>query len=250
MGRFVATNALGVCSISTIAKRLESKDSIFAPYGRMSHRHEPTVQPHAGKRQRPREAADAEVMHGDRVNPLAAGRFEDGMPTPRTFVSTGRCRLACHERPWIEDASATAGAQTVSIGVYVRPDGIAAATQGTLCAAAGAGLEAHGGTGAVENPPTCQVRKDGPSRALSGLIARVPGRRLYAMNAHTLEQLADPSSACPYQYLLSQSRRREDPRPAAVLCLAKGRARKMPSPARGSRVPVDCDTQVNRFRAR
>ncbi len=68
---------------------------------------------------------------------------------------------------------------------------------------AGAGLETYGGTGIIENPPNDQVRKDGPSRALSSLIPRVPGRRLYAMNAHTPEQLADPSSAGTYQYLLS-----------------------------------------------
>ncbi len=62
----------------------------------MSHRHGPTVQPRAGKRQRPREAADAGVMHGDRVNPLAAGRFEDRMPTPRTF---GRMASPPQRRP-------------------------------------------------------------------------------------------------------------------------------------------------------
>ncbi len=32
MIQFIVANALEVCSISTIAKRLESKDSIFAPY--------------------------------------------------------------------------------------------------------------------------------------------------------------------------------------------------------------------------
>ncbi len=137
----------------------------------MSQHQRPTVQPRAGKLQRLHEAADAGVMHGDRVNPLAAGRLEDAMPTPRTFVSTGRCRLACHERPCSEDGSITAGA--------------------------------HGGTGTIENPPNNPVRKDGPSRVLSSLIPRVSGRRLYAMNAHTLEQPADSSSAGTYRYLLS-----------------------------------------------
>lgn len=167
----------------------------------MSQHQRPTVQPRAGTLQRLREVADAEVMHGDRVNSLAAGRFEDAMPTPRTFVSTGRCRLACHERPCSEDGSMNAGAQTVSSGGYVRPDGVAAATQATLSAAAG--LEVHGGTGTGENPPNNQVRKDGPSRVLSSLFPRVWRRRLYVMNAHTLEQPADASSADTYRYLLS-----------------------------------------------
>jgi hypothetical protein len=115
-------------SLCNVVIKIGLSTSRFAGGGRMSHRHGPTVQPRAGKRQRPREAA-------------------------------------------------------------------------------GAGLEAHGGTGTVENPPNGQARKVGPSRALSGLIARVPGRRLYAMNSNTLEQLADPSSAGTYQYLLSQSSR-------------------------------------------
>ena len=33
MGRFSAANGSGACSISTIGKQLESKDSVFAPYG-------------------------------------------------------------------------------------------------------------------------------------------------------------------------------------------------------------------------
>ena len=33
MIRSIAANGLAVCSISTTGKRLESKDSVFAPYG-------------------------------------------------------------------------------------------------------------------------------------------------------------------------------------------------------------------------
>ena len=32
MIRYIAENGLAVCSISTIVKRLESKDCVFAPY--------------------------------------------------------------------------------------------------------------------------------------------------------------------------------------------------------------------------
>jgi len=80
----------------------------------MSYDYRPTVQAHADAFPDLRDDAD-------RVNPLSARRFEDAMPTPRTFVSTGRCRLACHERPCIEEGSIAAGGQTVSCGVCVRP---------------------------------------------------------------------------------------------------------------------------------
>ena len=159
----------------------------------MSYDYRPTVQAHADAFTDLRDDAD-------RVNPLSARRFEDAMPTPRTFVSTGRCRLACHERPCIEQGSIAAGGQTVSCGVCVRPRGVAAATQATLSAAASAGLPSHNGAGTTENPSEVQVRKGRPKRVLSTLFPQVSGGRLEVMNAQTREQPADRSNAviCPH----------------------------------------------------
>ena len=159
----------------------------------MSDDYRPTIQAHA-------DAFTGLRDDADRVNPLAARRFEGALPTSRTFVPTGRCRLACHERPCIEEGSIAAGGQTVSCGVCVRPRGVAVATQATLSAAASAGLPSHNGAGNTENPSEVQVRKGRPKRVLSTLFAQVSGGRLEVMNAHTREQLADRSNAaiCPH----------------------------------------------------
>jgi len=159
----------------------------------MSYDYRPTVQAHA-------DAFTGLRDDADRVNPLAARRFEGAMPTPRTVVSTGRCRLACHERPCIEEGSIAAGGQTVSCGVCVRPRGVAAATQATLSAAASAGLPSHNGAGTTENPSEVQVRKGRPKRVLSTLFPQVSGGRLEVMNAHTREQPADRSNAATFPH--------------------------------------------------
>ncbi len=127
----------------------------------MSHYHRPIGQPRAGTFSGLRGDAAPRVRQGDGVNALAAGRLEDGMPIPKVFVTTARCRLACPACPCSDDRN--------------------------LSAAAGAGLPTHKGAGTAENPPKDQVRKGRPPGALSTLIPQVSGRRLGAMTVPTRE---------------------------------------------------------------
>ena len=116
----------------------------------------------------PGHADDAEVRgggHGDGVDPLATGRFEDGTPTPEAFRPAARCRFACPE--------------------------CHCARKRCLSAASDAGSPAQQGTFPTGNRPRKQVRKGRPKRALSTLFSWVSGRRLDLMSAHTLEQPAD-----------------------------------------------------------
>ena len=142
----------------------------------MSHHHRSTVQPRLGTLYRPCDGADAGGMKADRVNPLAA-----------------------------KDTSITAGAQTLASGGYAEPDGITAATNATVSAAAGAGLLSHSRRGTGDNPPNGQVRKARPQGTLSGSISRVPAGTLWVMRSHTQEQPAHAPDSETYRYLLSHN---------------------------------------------
>jgi hypothetical protein len=128
----------------------------------MSHDYRPTVQSHA-------DAFTGLRDDADRVNPLAARRFEDAMSTPRTVVPTGRCRRACPAWPCSECRS--------------------------LSAASGGGFSTHKGTDTAGNQGKNQARKGRSPGVLSSLIPRISGGRLEVMNARPREQPADRSNA-------------------------------------------------------
>ena len=151
----------------------------------MSHHWRPTVQPRAGTLQRLRDAADAGVMHGTGSTPSLPG------------ASRMRCRHPGRSSRQVAVVSRVMSA----LAAKMRTHGVRGGAR--MARRRNAATLSANGTGTGENPPKNQVRKDGPSRVLSSLFPRVSGRTLYAMNAHTREQLADPSNAGTYRYLLS-----------------------------------------------